>query len=110
MRRHADRKLEVVDELTPARRRERRVLWICMIAGTIAAGIGFAYKVAEFIFTLSSEEARGFADVPITVYFFVAAGWFALLAWAFLSGQMTDVERAKHDLLAQEEEYERRGE
>jgi hypothetical protein len=110
LRPETNTKLHVVEELPPSRRRERRVLWICMIVGTLAAGLGMAYKVAEFIFTLSSDEARGFADVPVTVYFFMAGGWFALLAWAFLSGQMTDAERAKYDLLAQEEEYERRGE
>jgi hypothetical protein len=81
-----------------------------MILGTIAAGLAFAYKLAEFIFTLSSDEAKGFADVPVTVYFFVAAGWLALLVWCFATGKMRDLESTKHEMLAQEEEYERRGE
>jgi hypothetical protein len=80
-----------------------------MIVGIIVAGVAFAYKVAEFLFTISAEEAKGFADVPVTVYFFVAAGWVALLVWAFKSGRMSDLEDSKHEMLEQEDEYERTG-
>src|SRR5215472_11296967 len=77
--------------------------------GLIAAGIAFCYKIAEFLFTLSSEEVKGFADVPVTVYFAVAAGWLALLVWSFLTGKLTEAEHTKSDLIRMEEEYERRG-
>lgn len=89
---------------------ERVLLWIAMIVGTIASGAAFVYKIAEFIFTLNSNEVRGFADVPVTIYFVVAAGWLCLLVWCFASGQFTDIERAKVELLEMEEAYERRGE
>ena len=89
---------------------EKIFLWVAMIVGTIAAGVAFVYKIAEFIFTLNSNEVRGFADVPVTIYFVVAAGWLCLLVWCFVSGQFTDVERAKVEMLEMEEAYEQRGE
>jgi len=91
-------------------RRERLILWGAMILGVVAAGVAFAYKVAEFLFTLGSGEVQGFADVPVTVYFVVATGWLCLLAWCYVTGKFTDVESPKWDMLRQEEEYERRGE
>lgn len=90
-------------------RRQKRVLWVSMIVGVVFGGAAFAYKIVEFLFTLSSPEARGFAEVPVTVYFFVAAGWLCLLVWCFVSGQFEDLEQAKFDMLEMEEEYERRG-
>ena len=95
---------------SPGERRDRVLLWIAMIVGVAASGVAFAYKVAEFLFTLGSPEAQGFADVPVTVYFVVAAGWLMLLVWCFVSGQFRDVERAKYEMLEREAEYERRGE
>ena len=75
----------------------------------ILSGIAFAYKVAEFMFTMSNDDFAGAFDVPIIVYFIVAAGWLALLVWCFMTGKFGEMERAKFDMLAQEEEYERRG-
>ena len=91
-------------------RPERILLWIGMIGGTLAAGVAFVYKIAEFIFTLNSNEVQGFADVPVTIYFVVAAGWLCLLVWSYASGQFTDVERPKVEMLELEEAYEQRGE
>lgn len=93
----------------PMSRAGRITLWTAMIAGLLMAGVAFSYKVAEFIFTLNSDEVKGFADVPVTVYFIVAAGWVCLLVWCFLTGKFTDMERAKYDMLDAEAEYERRG-
>lgn len=98
------------DEQSGPDRRTRIVLWASMIGGIGAAGVAFAYKVAEFIFTLTSTEVQGFADVPVTVYFVVAGGWLSLLLWCFLSGQFNDLEASKYTMLAQEEAYEQRGE
>ncbi len=88
-------------------KREKRVLWIMMVVGILFSGAAFAYKVAEFLFTLNSPEAQGFADVPVTVYFFVAAGWLFLLFWCFTSGHFKNLEQAKYDMLRMEEAYER---
>ena len=91
------------------RRPEKILLWAAMIGGIFAAGVAFVYKIAEFIFTLNSNEVQGFADVPVTIYFVVAAGWLCLLVWCFVSGQFTNVEEPKYEMLRKEEEYERRG-
>jgi hypothetical protein len=93
----------------PSDRATRLVVIWTMIVGVILAGIAFAYKIAAFIFTLSSPDFRGTFDVSITVYFFVSAGWLCVLVWAFLTGKFKQMERAKYDLLKQEEEYERLG-
>jgi hypothetical protein len=90
-------------------RREKRLLWVTMIVGLAFGGVTFAYKIVEFLFTLSAPEARGFAEVPVTVYFFVAGGWLFLLLWCWLTGKFQNVEQTKIDMLAQEEEYERQG-
>jgi hypothetical protein len=91
-------------------RRANVILWTLMIAGLSLAGVAFTYKLAEFIFTLQSDDVKGFADVPVTVYFVVAGGWLCLLVWCFKSGKFSDMERAKFEMLEQEEEYARRGE
>ena len=91
-------------------RPERIFLWASMIFGIFAAGVAFVYKIAEFIFTLSSNDVKGFADVPVTIYFVVAAGWLLLLIWCFVSGKFRNVEEPKYEMLRMEEEYERRGE
>ncbi len=90
-------------------RRTRAVFVWSLIVGLVLSGLAFALKVAEFIQTMSSEAARGFADVPVTVYFCVAAGWLLLLVWCWLTGRFKDMERAKLEMLEQEEEYERQG-
>ena len=84
------------------------VIWT-MIVGIALAGVAFAYKIAGFIYAVSTLDFRGTFDVGVTVYFCVSAAWLCLLVWCFLSGKFTHMERAKYDLLRQEEEYERRG-
>ena len=89
--------------------REKRALWLMMILGIIFSGVAFSYKIAEFVAALSSEDAKGFADVPVTTYFFVAAGWLFIMFWCFITGRFSDTESAKYDMLRMEEEYERQG-
>ena len=91
-------------------RPERILMWAAMIGGIAASGIAFVYKISEFIFTLNESTVQGFADVPVTVYFVVAAGWLLLLIWCFITGKFTNVEEPKYEMLRMEEEYERRGE
>lgn len=91
-------------------RRSKRILWISMVVGIVFGGAAFAYKIVEFLFTLSAPEARGFVEVPVTVYFFVAGGWLFLLVWCFASGKFKNLEQAKYDMLAMEAELEARGE
>jgi len=92
----------------PDRAARRVIIWT-MIVGVALAGVAFAYKIAGFIFAVSTEDFRGTFDVGVTVYFFVSAGWLCLLSWCFMTGKFKEMERAKYDLLRQEEEYERLG-
>ncbi|MEJ7734310.1 MAG: hypothetical protein WKG00_34585 [Polyangiaceae bacterium] len=90
-------------------RTARRLVIYTMIVGLVLTAMAFAYKIAAFIWTLSSPDFRGTFDVGITVYFVVSAGWLCLLVWAFLTGRLKDVERTKLEMLRQEEEYEKLG-
>ncbi len=87
---------------------ERVFIWVLGV-GVLFAGVAFAYKMAGFVWALSSRDFRGTFDVGITVYFFVSAGWLCLLVWSFLRGKFKHMERTKYDLLKKEEEYERLG-
>lgn len=84
------------------------VIWT-MVVGVALAGVAFAYKIAGFIFTLSSPDFRGTFDVGVTVYFCVSAAWLCLLSWCLLTGKFKRMEHAKYELLRQEEEYDRLG-
>lgn len=99
-----------LDEADSSQRRNQIILWACMIGGLAVSGIAFIYKVVEFLMTLGGGEVPGFADVPVTVYFAVAAGWLCLLVWCFVTGKFVDIEQSKWDMLRAEDEYERRGE
>lgn len=90
------------------RRRHRLVVWV-MAVGIAAGGLAFAWKVASFLHTMSSPDAEGFADVPVTAWFFVAGGWLSLLVWCLLTGRLREMETSKLDLLAKEERYDRLG-
>ncbi|MCA9619902.1 MAG: hypothetical protein KC731_12845 [Myxococcales bacterium] len=90
-------------------KRSKRFLWISMVVGVVLGGAGFIYKVVEFMLTISSPDSKGFADVPVVVYFCVAAGWLCLLVWCFATGKFKNNEQAKLDMLRMEEEYEQLG-
>ena len=90
-------------------RSSRKIIIWSMVVGLILSGAGFAYKVAEFMFTMTSPEFAGSFDVPVIVYFAVATGWFLILGWCFITGKFKDMEQGKVDMFAQEEDYERTG-
>jgi hypothetical protein len=87
---------------------EKLFIWTIGV-GVALAGVAFAYKIAGFVHVLTSADFRGTFDVGISVYFAVSAGWLCLLAWCFTTGKFQKMERAKYEMLKQEEEYERRG-
>jgi hypothetical protein len=87
--------------------RTRRVGRITLWVGCAVAALTFAYKIVEFVWTLDSPEAPGFAVVPVVTYFIVATGWVLLFAWAYLHGQFADMERPKTTLLEREDALDR---
>lgn len=84
------------------------MIW-AMAVGILFSGIAFAYKMAGFIWALSSPDFKGTFDVSVTVYFFVSGGWLCLLVWCFATGKFKEMETSKYELFEREEEYERKG-
>lgn len=89
------------------RNRLRTGLVIFFGAAALFAGFGFLVKLYEFFTSLEDPDILGFAVAPLVNYALVAGGFLALLVWAFLSGQFSHVEQTKHDLLEDQERYDR---
>ena len=85
----------------------KRAIHIFFILAVTTAGCMFTFKLFSFLKTIKKDELAGFAFDPILIYGFVAMGFLCLLAWAYLTGQFRDVERAKYDMLERFEEQER---
>ncbi len=85
---------------------KRRVHVFFVTFVTIAGGM-FTFKLFSFMKTIKRDELAGFAFDPILIYAFVAIGFVFLLAWAWLSGQFHDIERAKFEMLERFEAQER---
>ena len=85
--------------------RDKVRIGLTAFLGTVSvlAGIGFLVKLYEFWVSLEDKDIVGFAIAPLANYFLVAGGFLALLIWAFLSGQFSDTEKAKTDLLEEQE-------
>jgi nitrogen fixation-related uncharacterized protein len=87
--------------------RSKRIGRGVMYGGCVIAALTFAFKIVEFIWTLDSPEAPGFAVVPVITYFIVAAGYVLLFTWSYLNGQFANMERPKSTLLEREKELDR---
>ena len=74
---------------------------------SLFAGLGFLYKLYEFFISLDDKSILGFAIAPLANYALAAGGFLCLLVWAFLSGQFSNIEQAKFDLLADQERFDR---
>jgi len=85
----------------------KRVIHVFFVMAVTAAGCMFTFKIFSFLRTIKKDELAGFAFDPIIVYALVAMGFLCLLAWAYLTGQFRDVERAKFDMLQRFDEQER---
>lgn len=103
--------LKVLNGGRPRKKRDatKAVFIWSLVVGVALSGVAFAMKIAEFIHTITAEDAQGFADVPVAVYFFVAAGWLCLLVWCLMTGKFAEMEQTKIEMLEQEEAYERQG-
>lgn len=90
--------------------RVRWFLWIFSIAMVVTAGTAFLFKLIEFFHTATSHGSDALASflIPVLNYLLVAAGFFCLFLWAYLSGQFRDIEAPKYRMLEIEAEFERR--
>src|SRR5262249_56451257 len=93
----------------PNDRASRRIIVSTLVAGVILGGVAFAYKIAEFIHTLSSPDFAGTFDVGITVYFFICGGWLCLLGLWLMNGKFKKMEGSTDDMLRLEEGMYGRG-
>lgn len=89
-------------------RRARNAVHLFFVVAVLAAGTTFVFKLHAFLATARRDELLGFAGDPILTYGWVAAGFFLLLAWAFLTGQLSKLEDTKVRMLERALEQERR--
>ena len=87
----------------------RRFLWIFSVAMVLIAGSAFVFKLIEFYTTAttSGPEALGSFLIPVANYLLVAAGFFCLFLWAYVTGQFRDVEAPKFRMLEMQDEIDR---
>lgn len=90
------------------RRTRRTMTWIFAVV-IFTAGLAFFYKLYEFMHDLLDAAGLQFAGAHLLTYVLVAGGFFCLLAFAFLRGHFSDIEKPKFDLLEKEVRYDREG-
>lgn len=76
---------------------------ITFVTGTY----GFASRFMSFLHELVQDGGLAYSLVPVATYFFVAVGFFCMLVWAFLTGQLSNVENEKYELLERQLDLER---
>ena len=96
------------DTLEPSPR-ARMFLWLFSLAMVLTAGSAFFMKLIEFYATATREGSDALASflIPVLNYLLVAAGFFCLFLWAYLSGQFRDLESAKYRMLEMQAEIDR---
>lgn len=87
----------------------RRFLWIFSVTMVLLAGSGFLFKLIEFYITATTKGpgALGSFLIPVANYLLVAAGFFCLFLWAYVTGQFRDVEAPKYRMLEMQDEIDR---
>ena len=87
----------------------RRFLWVFSVTMVLTAGTAFIFKLIEFFLTATREGPGALASflIPVLNYLMVAAGFFCLFLWAYLSGQFRDLEAPKYRMLEMQREFDR---
>ena len=75
----------------------------------VIAGLGFAYKMAEFALTISRDDVEGFGAVAVLLYLIGMAPILFITLWAVVTGRFRDIERPKQRMFELDEEIERGG-
>ncbi len=84
--------------------------WISVVIVAVAvgaAGLTFLFKLYEFVAASTTGILPGIVTATVLPYFCISAGFLLLAAWAWAGGHYRDIENPKHDMLAQEQAYER---
>lgn len=102
-------------QLVPERRQEpsaraRAFLWLFSVAMVLTAGTAFVMKLYEFFYTATHGGSDALASflIPVLNYLLVAAGFFSLFLWAYLTGQFRDLEAPKYRMLEIQREIDAR--
>jgi hypothetical protein len=80
------------------------------IAVMVVAGLGFAYKMTEFVLTIIHDDVEGFGAVAVATYLVGMVPIVLLTLWAVLTGRFRDIEHPKFRLFELDREIERGGE
>ena len=88
--------------------RARVFLWLFSIAMVVTAGTAFILKLIEFFATATRSGSDALASflIPVLNYLLVAAGFFCLFLWAYLSGQFRDLEAPKLRMVEMQREID----
>ena len=74
----------------------RMLTWFAIMV-VVCAGLGFCYKLVEFLRTMLANDIRGFALISVSTYIVVAVGYLLLFIWSYLQGHYRDVEGPKYE-------------
>ncbi len=74
------------------------------------AGVGFAYKMGEFVLTIVHDEIAGFGAVAVVTYLVGMMPILFITLWAVMTGRFRDVEAPKFRIFELEQEIDRGGE
>lgn len=93
------------------RRPSKTPMWVMVfLVGTIVlAGVGFMFKLVEFVAAWVESDGTDFAIVPVATYLAVAGGYLCFFAWAFRKGMFHDIEAPKYRMLEMQDEIDARG-
>ena len=82
-------------------RAAQRFLWPFSVLMVLIAGGAFTLKLIDFFVTATTRGPDALASflIPVLNYLLVAAGFFCLFLWAYLTGQFRDVEGPKYRML-----------
>ncbi len=86
----------------------RRVVFAFAIAVFLVAGLGFAYKMAEFAVTMVEDEIAGFGAVAVGTYLVGMVPIVCVTLWAVLTGRFRDIEAPKLRMLELQDELDGR--
>lgn len=86
------------------------VVFAFAIAVMAIAGLGFVYKMTEFVVTISQDDVAGFGVAAVATYLIGMLPLVFLTLWGVLSGKFRDIEQPKFRVLELDREIERGGE
>lgn len=85
------------------------IIFAFAIGVFVIAGLGFAYKMAEFAVTISRDEIEGFGAVAVSIYLVGMIPIVFVTLWAVATGRFRDIERPKIRMFELHDEIERGG-